>query len=488
MSFDDQMATKMLSMKKALRQEMKQIISNMSIEEKLLQSNYVADKVIQHSKYLVGSRIGIYLNLPDEIQTDSILKHMFSIGKLCFIPRYNADSMEMVRMENLEERNTLPITKWNIPQPSEDSQREEAMQTGGLDVLIIPGRAFTKSGYRLGRGKGMYDKWLSQYKENFNGKLPFTIGLAFAQQILDELPVSETDQKLDQVLFDTQTEKSLLIVIVDTSLTHDVVCDNKLRVPEYLDAITVFVNCHTMLKPTNKVAVIAVDTIDCKFVYPDESIDLSSLRQTSGQCEIFSQVEHILRINISNFMSQNAKNEIVNTEPLIGAACAKSLCYISRLIREADAGETLNSRILIITGSDNECDKYVRFMNIIFTAQKLNITIDVCSLEHDIALLQQACDITEGIFFKVPNLSALLQYLLWIFLPDPSVRKKLVVPPPNRVDYRPLCFCHRELIDIGYVCSVCLSIFCKFTPICTTCEVVFKMPAALPGKAKKKKK
>lgn len=45
MSFDDQMATKMLSMKKALRQEMKQIISNMSIEEKLLQSNYVADKV-----------------------------------------------------------------------------------------------------------------------------------------------------------------------------------------------------------------------------------------------------------------------------------------------------------------------------------------------------------------------------------------------------------------------------------------------------------
>lgn len=65
-------------------------------------------------------------------------------------------------------------------------------------------------------------------------------------------------------------------------------------------------------------------------MYPDESIDLSSLRQTSGQCEIFSQVEHILRINISNFMSQNAKNEIVNTEPLIGAACAKSLCYISR--------------------------------------------------------------------------------------------------------------------------------------------------------------
>lgn len=82
---------------------------------------------------------------------------------------------------------------------------------GGLDVLIVPGRAFTKSGYRLGRGKGYYDKWLSQYKQKFNGKLPFTIGLAFAQQILDELPISETDEKLDQVLFDARDQAMLLL-------------------------------------------------------------------------------------------------------------------------------------------------------------------------------------------------------------------------------------------------------------------------------------
>lgn len=45
-------------------------------------------QVIQHQKYLIGRRIGVYLSLPDEIQTDSILKHMFSFGKTCFIPRY----------------------------------------------------------------------------------------------------------------------------------------------------------------------------------------------------------------------------------------------------------------------------------------------------------------------------------------------------------------------------------------------------------------
>lgn len=45
----------------------------------------------------------------------------------------------------------------------------------------------------------------------------------------------------------------------------------------------------------------------------------------------------------------------------------------------------------------------------------------------------------------------------WVFLPDPHTRVKLLLPPAIKVDYRAACFCHRELIDIGYVCSVCLS-------------------------------
>ncbi|KAI5741240.1 hypothetical protein M8J76_011682 [Diaphorina citri] len=117
-----------------------------------------------------------------------------------------------------------------------------------------------------------------------------------------------------------------------------------------------------------------------------------------------------------------------------------------------------------------------------------NVTIDVCSLQKEITLLQQACDITNGVFLKLPQLSSLLQYLLWVFLPDPTVRKKLVVPPPVSVDYRPFCFCHHELIDIGFVCSVCLAIYCKLSPICTTCEVVFKLKAPMKAVKVKKKK
>lgn len=45
----------------------------------------------------------------------------------------------------------------------------------------------------------------------------------------------------------------------------------------------------------------------------------------------------------------------------------------------------------------------------------------------------------------------------WVFLPDFEMRSKMTLPPRAQVDYRAACFCHRNLIDIGYVCSVCLS-------------------------------
>lgn len=99
----------------------------------------------------------------------------------------------------------------------------------------------------------------------------------------------------------------------------------------------------------------------------------------------------------------------------------------------------------------------------------------------------QACDITGGLYLKVPQMPSLLQYLLWVFLPDQDQRSQLILPPPIHVDYRAACFCHRSLIEIGYVCSVCLSIFCNFSPICTTCETAFKISLPPVLKAKKKK-
>lgn len=67
---------------------------------------------------------------------------------------------------------------------------------------------------------------------------------------------------------------------------------------------------------------------------------------------------------------------------------------------------------MVITGSGCSGSQYVNYMNVFFTAQKRNVVIDVCALDQHLSLLQQGCDITGGIYLKVPQLSGLLQYLI----------------------------------------------------------------------------
>lgn len=51
----------------------------------------------------------------------------------------------------------------------------------------------------------------------------------------------------------------------------------------------------------------------------------------------------------------------------------------------------------------------------------------------------------------------LLQYLMMGFLADQVARRDLVMPGGGKVDFRAACFCHRRVVDVGYVCSICLS-------------------------------
>ncbi|XP_074090126.1 5-formyltetrahydrofolate cyclo-ligase isoform X4 [Macrotis lagotis] len=141
--------------------------------------------------------------MQDEIETEEIIKDIFQRGKTCFIPRYKFKSnhMDMVKLFSAEEIFSLPKTSWNIHQPSDDDVREEALSTGGLDLIFMPGLGFDKQGNRLGRGKGYYDTYLKQCLEHQERK-PYTIALAFKEQICDVVPVGENDMKIDEVLYE----------------------------------------------------------------------------------------------------------------------------------------------------------------------------------------------------------------------------------------------------------------------------------------------
>lgn len=281
---------------------------------------------------------------------------------------------------------------------------------------------------------------------------------------------------------------SLIVIIIDTSPSLQSFKDGESVVVRCLDAIVTFANSHLMMNPLNKLAVISCHMQSSCFLYPQpKTDDHEDMRPHDGQYELFSDVKTCIETKLKDHIL-NSPLDNVSCESLMAGAMSMALCYIHRIQKEEITGTKIPSRILTITASGDNASQYMNFMNVFFTSQKEGVVIDACIIEKDSGLLQQGCDITGGIYLKIPNIGALLQYMLWVFLPGEETRQHMILPPRIHVDYRAACFCHRNLIEIGYVCSVCLSIFCTFSPICSTCQTAFKLGLLPPIVSKKRKK
>jgi transcription initiation factor TFIIH subunit 3 len=88
------------------------------------------------------------------------------------------------------------------------------------------------------------------------------------------------------------------------------------------------------------------------------------------------------------------------------------------------------------------------------------------------SFLQQAADISTGVYVTSTG-DQVVQTLIHSFIPSEELRGVMGVGQTGDVDFRPICFCHRKVVATGYVCSVCLSIFCYESTTCEMCKTVF---------------
>ncbi|URE18216.1 Transcription factor Tfb4 [Musa troglodytarum] len=236
-----------------------------------------------------------------------------------------------------------------------------------------------------------------------------------------------------------------------------------------LNHVIPLLNSLLLLNQFNQVVLVATGVNSCGYIYDSgDGGGGSAGGSVPAICsEILRRLEEFV---VKDRLQGKGPDKVVATgvSSLLSGSLSLALCYIQRVFRSR--ARHPQPRILCLQGSPDGPEQYVAVMNAIFSAQRSMIPIDSCvmGVQHS-AFLQQASYITGGVYLKPQQLDGLFQYLSAVFATDLQSRNFLQLPKPAGVDFRASCFCHKKTIDMGYVCSVCLSIFCKHHKKCSTC-------------------
>lgn len=167
-------------------------LSALDLFARQARSYAMVGKVLKLPEFVSAETVMTYLPLSDEVDPNLILA---VAGKQCCVPA-RGDMVDKCIQEKIQpvEFNRWEecrLNEWGVLEPV----NLRTVDPKGIDLILVPGRAFTLSGKRIGRGGGRYDQFLL----NLTSRC-YKIGLAFAEQIFDDLPQREGDVVLDLVV------------------------------------------------------------------------------------------------------------------------------------------------------------------------------------------------------------------------------------------------------------------------------------------------
>lgn len=182
MSADDD---SLVQAKRTLRATMRSMLQVLPSAERAVHSRAACAAVIRTPWFAAAESVFAFVSLREEIDTAFLLAAILDAGKQLVVPRV------VVHTGQLE---AIAITSVASLRPSSLGVREPEggpqVALESLDVAIVPGLAFDRSGSRLGRGGGFYDRCLARHP----GLM--TCGLAFHTQIVDRVPMQELDSRV----------------------------------------------------------------------------------------------------------------------------------------------------------------------------------------------------------------------------------------------------------------------------------------------------
>ena len=179
----------MIKAKKDIRKETKAVVLSLTAEQKNTESQALCERlqalIAEHKPQVVA----LFSPLPDEIDISPLA------GRLAcrvVMPRVGDGADGEPDMEFFDYApQAMASGAYGIAEP----QAGEPCRVEDIDLMVVPGVAFSVDGVRLGRGKGYYDRYLSR-----DGFRAYCVGVCYACQLRDDIPAESHDKRVNLVI------------------------------------------------------------------------------------------------------------------------------------------------------------------------------------------------------------------------------------------------------------------------------------------------
>ncbi len=176
--------------KSKLRDSITDRLSHMSNRDREAESRSICRRLIEMIP--TASTVCVYAALKTEPDLNNLIKELWKRGDRVYYPFFEGDHFTFREAKDFSELKPGKLKILEPPESADEVKPEE------IDFVIVPARAFDRGMNRLGRGNGGYDYWIEkQRKINSETKM---IGVAFECQIVNEVPIDEHDERVDEVI------------------------------------------------------------------------------------------------------------------------------------------------------------------------------------------------------------------------------------------------------------------------------------------------
>lgn len=155
----------------------------------------VCKRLMDMPEFEKSEIVMIYLPIPEEVDVSPVALRGWQEQKVICAPKISWDRRHMLPIEIHSLESGLVETVKGLREPDDG----EPIDMESLDMVLVPALVFDRQGNRLGRGAGFYDRFLAN--KGFDG---ISVGIAFGEQIVDEVPVHSHDVPVNILVTDEE--------------------------------------------------------------------------------------------------------------------------------------------------------------------------------------------------------------------------------------------------------------------------------------------